>query len=63
MKLSQTNQFKKDMKKQIKKGKNSDKVIEAVNILLSGSSLPKQYNDHKLQGNWKGRRDCHLEPD
>jgi mRNA interferase YafQ len=63
MKLSHTNQFKKDMKKQIKRGKNPKKIIEAVEILLSEMPLSEKYKDHRLKGNWKGRRDCHLEPD
>ena len=63
MKLTQTAQFKKDLKKQIKKGKNPDKVMEFVRILLDGECLPKSYKDHPLKGRWINRRDCHLEPD
>lgn len=25
--------------------------------------LEKKYKDHKLTGNYKGRRECHIEPD
>jgi mRNA interferase YafQ len=25
--------------------------------------LPKKHRDHALIGNWKGSRDCHIEPD
>jgi mRNA interferase YafQ len=61
--LSQTNQFKKDIRKQIKRGKNPDKLTQVVSILLKGDPLPEAHKDHPLIGNWAGRRDCHIEPD
>ena len=63
MKLSQTSQFKKDIKKQLRKGKNQQKLLEAIELLLSENPLPEKNKDHPLKGNWKGRRDCHIEPD
>jgi mRNA interferase YafQ len=63
MKLSQTSQFKKDIKKQLRKGKNQQKLVKVIKRLLSGKPLPEKNKDHPLKGNWKGRRDCHIEPD
>jgi mRNA interferase YafQ len=63
MKLSQTSQFKKDIKKQLRKGKNQQKLLEVIELLLSENPLPGKNKDHPLKGNWKGRRDCHIEPD
>lgn len=63
MKLSQTSQFKKDIKRQVKKGKDQKKFIQVVETLTSGHSLPLKHKDHALRGMWKGRRDCHIEPD
>lgn len=63
MKVSQTAQFKKDIKRQIKQGKDQRKLITLVELLLAGDKLPDQYRDHPLKGTWKGRRDCHVEPD
>jgi len=63
MRLSQTSQFKRDIRRQIKRGKDSAKIRQAVEILMSGKSLPGTYRDHPLRGQWRGRRDCHLEPD
>ena len=63
MNLSQTNQFKKDIRKQIKRGKNPDKLTQVVSILLKGEPLPEANKDHALIGNWAGRKDCHIEPD
>ena len=63
MRLSQTTQFKKDIKRQLKQGKDQRKLISLVGILLSGESLPPRNRDHPLKGAWKGRRDCHIDPD
>jgi mRNA interferase YafQ len=63
MKLSQTSQFKKDIRRQLKKGKNQQKLVKVIKALLSGVPLPEKYKDHPLRENWKGRRDCHIEPD
>lgn len=63
MRLTQTAQFKKDLKKQVKRGKDSEKVLVVVKILKEGKELPESYKDHSLRGRWINRRDCHLEPD
>jgi len=61
--VSQTSQFKKDIKKQTKRGKDLEKIKTVIEILISGQALPPRYRDHSLTGPWKGRRDCHVEPD
>lgn len=63
MTVSQTSRFKKDVKKQTKRGKDINTMIHVINILLSGEILPSVYKDHALTGNWKKCRDCHIEPD
>jgi mRNA interferase YafQ len=63
MKLSQTTQFKKDIKRQVRQGKDQKKLIAVVNILLDGCPLPPKNMAPPLKGAWKGRRDCHIEPD
>jgi len=34
-----------------------------IDILVSGAALPESLRDHALTGDWKGWRDCHVEPD
>ncbi|MFV0416428.1 MAG: type II toxin-antitoxin system YafQ family toxin [Chthoniobacterales bacterium] len=63
MRLSQTNQFKRDIKRVRKRGKNLTKMKIVVDLLLAGEALPSKYRDHQLGGNWNGHRDCHIEPD
>ena len=63
MRLSQTAQFKKDIKRLIRQGKDQQKLIALVRLLLAGAPLPPSCQDHPLKGAWKSRRDCHIEPD
>lgn len=58
-----TSQFKKSLKKMVKRGADMEKLNHVVKILASGETLPHHYFDHKLSGKLKGLRDCHIEPD
>jgi mRNA interferase YafQ len=57
-----TNQFKKDLKRMIKRGKNPQKIKKVIDLLLERKTLPPKYNNHKLSGDWSGRLECHIEP-
>ena len=43
--------------------KNLDKLFEVIDILANGGTLDAKYRDHDLTGNYKGTRECHIEPD
>jgi len=43
--------------------KNLDKLFEIIDILANGGTLDAKYRDHDLTGNYKGTRECHIEPD
>ena len=58
-----TKQFKKDLKLAKKQNKDLDKLFEVVSILADGGTLDARYRDHDLSGNYKGTRECHIEPD
>ncbi len=58
-----TNQFKKDIKLAKKQGKDIDKLFHVVGMLAEGNQLNEKYRDHDLSGNYKGCRECHIEPD
>lgn len=58
-----TNQFKKDLKLAQKQGKDTEKLFAIVEKLASGEPLEAKYRDHDLTGNYKGCRECHIEPD
>lgn len=61
--LDFTSKFKKDVKLLKKQGKNIEKLYEIINILAYGEELDAKYRDHNLIGNYKGYRECHIEPD
>lgn len=63
MRLSQTNQFKKDIKRAIKRGKDLAKLKAVVDLLLADKPLPPKNRDHQLGGHRAGPRDCYIEPD
>ena len=58
-----TRQFEKDIKRMKKRGKNPDKLKIIIRSLVSEEPLDPIHRDHKLIGNWKGRRECHIESD
>ncbi|MCG2816715.1 MAG: type II toxin-antitoxin system YafQ family toxin [Candidatus Aminicenantes bacterium] len=63
MKIFYTSQFKKDYKKLKKQNKDLSKLKIVLDKLVSGQGLKQKHLDHPLQGEWKGHRDCHIEPD
>jgi mRNA interferase YafQ len=63
MRLYRTSSFKKDYKKMQKRGKVIEKLDEVILKLAYGKKLEAKYRDHALLGYYKGRRECHLEPD
>ncbi len=60
---SYTKQFEKDWKRIKKRGKSKGKLKTILNTLINEEQLPQRCMDHKLTGNYKGRRECHIEPD
>lgn len=58
-----TNGFKRDYKKIIRRGYDATLLENVVDILLTGKSLPEKNKDHALTGDWKGYRECHIQPD
>ena len=61
--LRRTGIFKRDAKRQIKRGKDLNLLRNAIVLLSEGSDLPVNYRDHPLAGGYKGTRACQLEPD
>lgn len=63
LEIVRSTQFKRDLKKIIKQGKDLDLLQEIVEALQRQESLPAKNCDHSLSGNWKGYRECHISPD
>ena len=61
--IFETSQFRKDLKKIKKRGKDLQKLKEVVRQIASGVMLDARHRDHALTGSRRGSRDCHVEPD
>lgn len=58
-----TRQFEKDLKRCLRRGKNPEKFKIIARALLAEEALDPIHRDHRLVGDWQGRRDCHIESD
>ena len=58
-----TKECKQDIKRAKKQGKNLELLFEIIDMLSEVKTLDRKYNDHKLSGEYKGKRECHIEPD
>lgn len=58
-----SSQFKKDLKKARRQGKDLNLLQAVIARLANEQSLEERFRDHELGGNWRGYRECHLNPD
>lgn len=58
-----TSQFKRDLRWMLRRGKDMARLKEALAALACGETLALKYRDHVLVGQYKGSKECHLEPD
>lgn len=61
--IQRTSQFKRDVKRMQKRGKVFSEFKQVVGKLSAGMALEPRYRDHDLSGQYKGTRECHIEPD
>jgi mRNA interferase YafQ len=61
--IRRTAQFKQDVKRLQRQGKDLGKLKRVLESLVEGEGLAPGYRDHVLVGQYKGTRECHLEPD
>ena len=47
----------------IKRGKKFEDFKKVINKLSTGEKLETKYRDHIFSGQYKGTRECHIEPD
>ena len=55
--------FLKDLKLAKRRGLNLKDLTDVIDMLQEGKILPLKYRDHLLTGNYKGFRECHINPD
>ncbi len=56
-------QFKRDVKRLLKRGKEMNKLKEIIDSLVQAQELPARTRDHQLKGTLKDCRECHIEGD
>ena len=56
-------QFRKSLKKMLRRGKDINKINDVILKLANGETLDPMYKDHALSGDLEGLRDCHIEND
>lgn len=61
--VRRTSTFKRDVKLMQRQGKNLTKLKTVLASLVEGKDLAAEYRDHVLVGQYKGTRECHIEPD
>jgi mRNA interferase YafQ len=61
--IERSNQFKKDLKRSLKRGKDPEKLKAIIELLIQQKALPAKNRDHKLTGDYIDCRECHIEPD
>lgn len=61
--IRRTSQFKQDVKRMQRQGKDMEKLKRVLESLMKGERLEPKYRDHVLVMQYKGTRECHLEPD
>lgn len=61
--IRRTSHFRKDIKRLQKRGKKFDVFKNVINTIFSGNKLEQKFRDHALIGEYKGARECHIEPD
>jgi mRNA interferase YafQ len=58
-----SSQFKKDLKKAKRQGKDLNLLQSVVITLANEEPLEKHFRDHELTGNWRSYSECHVKPD
>jgi mRNA interferase YafQ len=61
--VRRTSLFKREYKKAKKQGKDIPHLLKLIHKLANDEPLPEKYRDHALTGDWKGYRECHINPD
>lgn len=61
--VRRTSRFKRDVKRLQRQGRELEKLKRLLETLVKGEPLAATYRDHVLVGQYRGTRECHIEPD
>ena len=63
LELKKTTQFRKDLKRAVKRNLDIDLLDEIIQILRERKPLDPKHRDHALSGDYAGFRECHIQSD
>lgn len=61
--IRQATKFRRDVKRLKRQNIDLSKLQSVIILLVEEEPLDEQYRDHALVGNWRGFRECHIQPD
>lgn len=61
--IRQSTQFRRDINRLLRQGADLSRLETVIAALVDQRPLEERYHDHALIGNWKGHRECHIQPD
>lgn len=61
--IRQSTQFRRDVKRLLRSGVDLSKLEDVITTLVNQQILEDRFRDHPLIGNWRGHRECHIQPD
>ena len=63
LEVERTNQFKKDYRLAIRRGKKLERIESIIDALAKEEPLNPRHRPHRLTGDMEGYWECHVEPD
>ena len=63
LELKRTTQFRKDLKRMVKRRLDIDLLDEIIQTLRERKPLEPKHREHALTGDYAGFRECHIQPD
>ncbi len=61
--IKTTNKYEKDLKLAMRRGLPVEELLDVVRRIANNEVLPPSLHDHKLTGEYRGHRECHINPD
>lgn len=61
--IRQSTKFRWDVKRFLRQGVELSKLETIITVLSARKAPDERLRDHALVGNWRGFRECHIEPD
>jgi mRNA interferase YafQ len=62
LRLRPTKAFDRDLKRLRKRGANMARLHDVIEWIRQGRGLEARHREHPLAGDWRGWRECHVEP-